>query len=73
MNISRKIEKDPPEEDRGRIFNLKEPKFPIVETITYKSRVPWQKVGLPGYQTMLGILKHLGILLPAAWMDNLII
>lgn len=29
-------------------FNKKDPKFPIVETVTYKSRVPWQK-GRPAW------------------------
>lgn len=48
-HIAQKSEKDPPEEDRvAEFFNLKEPKFPIVETITYKSRVPWQK-GRPAW------------------------
>ncbi|KAF3362262.1 hypothetical protein PHSC3_001181 [Chlamydiales bacterium STE3] len=37
------------EEDRiEEFFNLSEPKLPIVETITYKSRVGWQK-GRPAW------------------------
>lgn len=40
---------EPPEADRiNEFFNLKDPKFPIVETITYKSRVSWQK-GRPAW------------------------
>lgn len=38
-----------PEANRiEEFFNKGEPKFPIVETITYKSRVPWQK-GRPAW------------------------
>lgn len=38
-----------PEADRiQEFFNKSGPKFPIVETITYKSRVPWQK-GRPAW------------------------
>ncbi len=33
-----------PHADRiEELFNKKDPKLPIVETITYKSHVPWQK------------------------------
>jgi len=40
---------DLPEVDRiEEFFNTKEPKLPIVETITYKSRVSWQK-GRPAW------------------------
>lgn len=40
---------EPPEADRiAEFFNLSDPKFPIVETITYKSRVSWQK-GRPAW------------------------
>lgn len=47
---SKKVaELTPPEADRvNEFFNLTEPKFPIVETITYKSRVDWQK-GRPAW------------------------
>lgn len=38
-----------PEADRiAEFFNLENPKFPIIETITYKSRVPWLK-GRPAW------------------------
>lgn len=38
-----------PNADRiNEFFNRTEPKFPIVQTITYKSRVPWQK-GRPAW------------------------
>lgn len=38
-----------PNTDRiAEFFNKGEPKFPIVETITYKSKVPWQK-GRPAW------------------------
>jgi L,D-transpeptidase catalytic domain len=38
-----------PDADRiEELFNIGEPKLPIVETITYKSRVPWQK-GRPAW------------------------
>jgi hypothetical protein len=38
-----------PNADRiEELFNKKDPKLPIVETITYKSRVPWQK-GRPAW------------------------
>lgn len=38
-----------PDADRvNEFFNKVEPKFPIVQTITYKSRVPWQK-GRPAW------------------------
>lgn len=38
-----------PEADRiNEFFNKIDPKFPIVQTITYKSRVPWQK-GRPAW------------------------
>ncbi|MEI8365148.1 MAG: L,D-transpeptidase [Parachlamydiaceae bacterium] len=38
-----------PQADRIReFFNKSEPKFPIVLTVTYKSRVPWQK-GRPAW------------------------
>lgn len=38
-----------PNADRVReFFNKVDPKFPIVQTITYKSRVPWQK-GRPAW------------------------
>jgi hypothetical protein len=44
---SREIEL--PEADRiEELFNKNEPKLPIVETITYKSHVPWQK-GRPAW------------------------
>jgi L,D-transpeptidase catalytic domain len=32
----------------NEFFNKNEPKFPIVETVTYRSRVPWQK-GRPAW------------------------
>lgn len=42
-------EKKIPHADRvEEFFNKGEPKFPIVETITYRSRVPWQK-GRPAW------------------------
>lgn len=38
-----------PEADRTQeFFNLVEPKFPIVQTVTYKSRTPWQN-GRPAW------------------------
>lgn len=38
-----------PEADRvNEFFNKMEPKFPIVQTVTYKSRTPWQK-GRPAW------------------------
>lgn len=44
-----KITEKTPEADRiNEFFNLNDPKFPIVETITYKSRVSWQK-GRPAW------------------------
>ena len=40
---------EPPEADRvAEFFNLRHPQFPIVETITYKSKVTWQK-GRPAW------------------------
>lgn len=37
-------EEEYPSADRiSELFNKKEPRLPIVETIVYKSRVPWQK------------------------------
>jgi hypothetical protein len=48
-NISPMPTKPLPETDRvNEFFNKTEPKFPIVQTITYKSRVPWQK-GRPAW------------------------
>lgn len=42
-------EEDLPEANRiEEFFNKMDPKLPIVETITYKSRVPWQK-GRPAW------------------------
>lgn len=49
--IAKKTSKtqEPPEANRiEEFFNLTDPKFPIVETITYKSRVSWQK-GRPAW------------------------
>lgn len=44
-----KIDEKLPEADRiAELFNKGEPKLPIVETITYRSRVPWQK-GRPAW------------------------
>jgi hypothetical protein len=43
------FEKDLPEADRVQeFFNKNDPKLPIVETIVYKSHVPWQK-GRPAW------------------------
>lgn len=43
------VQLEPPEADRvNEFFNLKEPKFPIVETIVYKSKVSWLK-GRPAW------------------------
>ncbi len=43
------FEKNHPEVDRiQEFFNKNEPKFPIVETVTYKSNVSWQK-GRPAW------------------------
>ena len=40
---------DVPEADRvDELFNRQDPKFPIVETIPYRSRVAWQK-GRPAW------------------------
>lgn len=45
----KQLVREPPEADRiDEFFNLNEPKFPIVETMTYKSRVSWQK-GRPAW------------------------
>lgn len=42
-------EDDLPEADRiSELFNKKDPRLPIVETIVYKSRVPWHK-GKPAW------------------------
>ncbi len=47
--IEKKNIQELPEADRiEEFFNLSEPKFPIVSTITYKSRVTWQK-GRPAW------------------------
>lgn len=49
ISVSPKIETPLPEADRiQEFFNKSGVKFPIVETITYKSRVPWQK-GRPAW------------------------
>lgn len=43
------------------LFNKGEPKLPIVETIVYKSRVPWQKgrpAWLSDYATYYGTSRH---------------
>lgn len=43
------VVKDLPDANRiQELFNTKDPKLPIVETIIYKSRVPWQK-GRPAW------------------------
>lgn len=51
-----------PKADRvGEFFNKGEPKFPIVETITYRSRVPWQKgrpAWLSDYATHYATSRH---------------
>ena len=45
----RSLESLVPEVDRvGEFFNTNDPKLPIVETLTYKSHVPWQK-GRPAW------------------------
>lgn len=39
-----KKNQEPPEYDRiDQLFNLVEPKLPIVETISYSSKIPWKK------------------------------
>jgi hypothetical protein len=44
-----KYQEDLPEVDRvAELFNKKEPRFPFVDTITYQSRVAWQK-GRPAW------------------------
>lgn len=54
VSVTKKAAADKQEEElpsANRIdefFNKKEPKFPFVETITYRSRVPWQK-GRPAW------------------------
>lgn len=46
---SKRGESDLPSANRiNEFFNKAEPKFPFVETITYRSRVPWQK-GRPAW------------------------
>lgn len=51
-----------PHADRiAEFFNKNEPKFPIVETITYRSRVAWQKgrpAWLADYATYYGTSRH---------------
>ena len=51
-----------PKADRiGELFNKGEPKLPIVETITYRSRVPWQKgrpAWLSDYATHYSTSRH---------------
>ena len=53
---------EPPEANRiEELFNKGEPKLPIVETITYKSRVTWQKgrpAWLSDYATYYNTSRH---------------
>ncbi len=56
------IEKPLPEADRIlELFNKSEPRLPIVETIIYKSRVPWLKgrpAWLSDYASYYGTSRH---------------
>lgn len=51
-----------PKADRvAELFNKKEPRLPFVETITYRSRVPWQKgrpAWLSDYATHYSTSRH---------------
>lgn len=53
---------NPPEVNRiNEFFNRVDPKFPFVETIVYKSRVPWQKgrpAWLSDYATYYATSRH---------------
>lgn len=55
-------DKQLPHADRiAELFNKTEPKLPIVETITYRSRVPWQKgrpAWLSDYATYYSTSRH---------------
>ena len=57
-----KIERALPHGDRiAEFFNKSDPKFPIVETITYRSRVAWQKgrpAWLSDYATFYSTSRH---------------
>lgn len=57
-----KVERTLPRGDRiAEFFNKGEPKFPIVETITYRSRVAWQKgrpAWLSDYATYYSTSRH---------------
>lgn len=59
---SEAVEADLPEADRiEEFFNKHDPKLPIVETLTYKSHVPWQKgrpAWLSDYAGHYGTSRH---------------
>ncbi len=60
--LASSVQIEPPEVDRVEmLFNKTGPKFPFVETIVYKSRVPWQKgrpAWLADYATHFATSRH---------------